>query len=75
MTALIVAKILYRQTLIKYAENIKRMNVRTKDALHIACSVYSKSDYLITVDKKLFNLKLNDIRIISPLVFINEIEK
>ncbi|MDR0605528.1 MAG: hypothetical protein LBG80_14610 [Bacteroidales bacterium] len=51
------------------------MNVRTKDALHIACSVYSKSDYLITVDKKLFNLKLNDIRIISPLVFINEIEK
>jgi predicted nucleic acid-binding protein len=61
--------------IIEYAENLKKWNVRTKDALHIACSVYSKSDYLITVDRKLFNLKLNDIRIISPLVFINELEE
>jgi hypothetical protein len=28
-----------------------------KDALHIACSVYLKSDYLITVDKQLYNLR------------------
>ncbi|MDR3147545.1 MAG: hypothetical protein LBU00_04110 [Treponema sp.] len=49
--------------------------LRTKDALHIACSVYTDSDYLITTDKQLFNLKLDDIRIINPLTFINELEE
>ncbi|MCL2206432.1 MAG: PIN domain-containing protein [Treponema sp.] len=61
-------------TIIEYAEKLKNLNVRTKDALHIACSVYTDSDYLITTDKHLFNLKLDDIRIISPLAFLNEVE-
>ena len=60
--------------IIGYAESLKAMNIRTKDALHIACSVFAKSDYFITVDKRLFNLKLKDIKIISPLNFINELE-
>jgi len=62
--------------IIEYAENLKRhSNVRTKDALHIACSVYTDCDYLITTDKQLFNLKLDDIKIINPLTFLNEIEE
>jgi predicted nucleic acid-binding protein len=62
--------------IIEYAENIKKItNIRTKDALHIACSVYANSDYLVTTDRQLFNLKLNDIKIINPLVFLNEIEE
>ena len=61
--------------IIKYAENLKIKNIRTKDALHIACSVYTNADYLITTDKQLFNLRLNDIRIINPLTFINELEE
>ncbi len=60
--------------IIKYAENLCRKNIRAKDALHIACSVYTKSDYLITTDKQLFNLKVDDMRIINPLAFLNEIE-
>jgi predicted nucleic acid-binding protein len=60
--------------IIRYAENLKIKNIRTKDALHIACSVYTNSDYLITTDKQLFNLNLNDIKIINPLTFINELE-
>ena len=63
------------EKIIKYAENLKKLNVRTKDALHIACSVYANSDYLITTDKQLFNLKLDDIKIINPLNFLNEIER
>ena len=62
------------EKIIEYAETIKKLNIRTKDALHIACSVYTNSDYLITVDKQLFNLKLNDIKIINPLSFMNELE-
>jgi hypothetical protein len=58
--------------IIEYAENLKERNIRTKDALHIACCVYANSDYFVTTDKQLFNLKLDDIKIINPLTFINE---
>jgi predicted nucleic acid-binding protein len=61
--------------IIKYAEDLKNRNIRTKDALHIACSVYTDSDYLVTTDKQLFNLRINDIRIINPLTFISEQEE
>jgi predicted nucleic acid-binding protein len=61
--------------IIEYAEKLKTKNIRTKDALHIACSVYTHSDYFITTDKQLFNLKLDDIKIINPLTFINELEE
>jgi predicted nucleic acid-binding protein len=61
--------------IIEYAENLKKLNLRTKDALHIACSVYTDSDYFITTDKQLFNLKLDDIRIINPMTFLNEMEE
>ena len=60
--------------IIEYAENLKKKNIRTKDALHIACSVYTKSNYFITTDRQLFNLKLNDIRIINPMTLLNEKE-
>ena len=63
------------EQIIEYAENLQRhSNIRTKDALHIACSVYACSDYLITTDRQLYNLKFNDMRIINPLGFINEVE-
>jgi len=63
------------EEIIKYAESLEKYNIRTKDALHIACSVYTKSDYLITTDRHLYNLNFNDIRIINPLTFLNEVEE
>ncbi|MCL2441253.1 MAG: PIN domain-containing protein [Treponema sp.] len=62
------------EEIIKYAEGLERYNIRTKDALHIACSIYTKSDYLITTDRHLYNLNFNNIRIINPLSFLNEVE-
>ena len=61
--------------IIEYAENLKKLNLRTKDALHIACSIYTNTDYFITTDKQLFNLKLDDIKIINPMTFLNETEE
>jgi len=63
------------EEIINYTENLKKYNLRTKDALHIACGVYTGSDYFITTDKQLYNLKFNDIRIINPLTFLNEAEE
>lgn len=73
-----IAKIhcLENNEIITHAENIKsHYGIRTKDALHIACGVYTKSDYLVTTDKQLFNLKLSDIKIINPLAFFDETEE
>jgi hypothetical protein len=61
--------------ILKYAETLKTMNIRTKDALHIACSVYANSDYFITTDRQLFKLTLHEIKIVNPLSFINELEE
>jgi len=63
------------EKIIEYAERLYDKNVRTKDALHIACSVYTNSDYFLTTDKHLYNLKLDEIKIINPLTFINEVEE
>ena len=61
--------------ILAYAENLKNMNVRTKDALHIACGVYSGSDYFITTDKRLLKLKLHEIKIVNPITFIDDLEE
>jgi predicted nucleic acid-binding protein len=58
--------------IINYAEKLKKLNVRTKDALHIACAVYTNVDYFITTDKKLFKLKLDEINTINPTTFLVE---
>ena len=72
-----VAKIhcLENNDIIEYAEKLKEKNIRTKDALHIACSVYSGSDYFITTDRQLYRLKLNDIEIVNPLTFLGKAEE
>ena len=62
------------EEVIECAEKIKKLNIRTKDALHIACGIYTNSDYLITTDKKLFNLRMDNLKIINPLTFLNEME-
>jgi len=61
--------------IIEYAEKLKKLNIRTKDALHIACGVNANSDYFITTDKQLLNIQLDDIRIINPLSFLNAVEE
>ena len=63
------------EKIIEYAEILNKINIRTKDALHIACSVYTNSDYFITTDKQLYNLRLDGIKIINPLTFLNEVEE
>ena len=49
-----------------YMEN----GLRQKDAAHIACAVYGKGDYFITVDKKILNKPIKDITIVDPIDFL-----
>jgi predicted nucleic acid-binding protein len=64
------------EQIIEYATNLQlQSNIRTKDALHIACSVYTHADYFITTDKQLYNLKCSDRGILNPMVCLNELEE
>jgi predicted nucleic acid-binding protein len=40
-------------------EIMDKCNIRVKDALHLACAIYSKSDFFITCDDKLIK-KINN---------------
>ncbi len=69
------AKILCEENteIITFAEHLLAKGVKVKDALHIACAVEAKADYLLTTDKRLLNTKLAEIEIINPLMFIDKI--
>lgn len=60
--------------IIEIALRIEDRGIKPKDALHIACAIYTESDYFITTDKKLLNKRIDEIKIINPIDFIRELE-
>ena len=46
------------------------LNIREKDALHLACAIQSKADCFITTDKKILNKKVKEIDILNPIDFV-----
>jgi len=45
--------------------------VRSKDALHLACSIAAKCNYFITTDRELIKKsKIKDVAVISPIDFV-----
>ena len=59
------------------AKNYMKLGLKHKDAIHLACAVKHKCDYLITTDKK-FNNKnvlVQGIEIVNPISFILETEE
>jgi len=49
--------------------------IKTFDALHIACAVYAGCDYYLTTDKKLLNTPISEIKVVCPIIFVNETEE
>ena len=60
--------------IINIAGIAKNNGLKTKDALHMACAIVAKCDYLITTDSKFLKYVDNRIKIISPIEFIVEME-
>ncbi|MDR2555486.1 MAG: hypothetical protein LBC64_08680 [Fibromonadaceae bacterium] len=56
--------------IVKQAKNLTSMNIKKKDALHIACALYAKCQYFLTTDLKLLNKKVDGISIINPVDFL-----
>ena len=54
------------------AKKIMNYGIKSKDALHISCAIESKSDYFITTDDIILRkYKIGEIKVCSPIEFIN----
>jgi predicted nucleic acid-binding protein len=71
-----VVDIDYSENNVKIANDIRRknINIRVKDSIHLACSIEAKCDYFITTDEKLLKKFVDNIIIINPLNFIQQLE-
>lgn len=59
---------------VSFAEKLIGVGAKAKDALHISCAVYAGCKYFLTTDKKLLNIDITEINIVSPIDFLNEME-
>ena len=56
------------------AAEIETTGIKHKDACHVACAIYTGCDYFLTTDDRLLKYKTDEISIMSPIEFINEME-
>jgi predicted nucleic acid-binding protein len=54
-----------------------RLGVKAKDALHIACAIEGKAEYLLTTDDMLLNklVGFKELVVINPVNFIPILEE
>ncbi|MBP3796266.1 MAG: hypothetical protein J6I46_00645 [Ruminococcus sp.] len=60
--------------IINKAREIMQTGVKTKDAIHVSCAIFAKAEYFLTTDVRLLKYKSNEIKIMNPIDFINELE-
>jgi predicted nucleic acid-binding protein len=54
------------------ANEIMKCGIKSKDALHISCAMEAKCDFFITTDDDILKkYKSGDIKVCSPIEFIN----
>jgi predicted nucleic acid-binding protein len=63
--------------LLARARDLERLGFRGKDALHIACAIAARCDYLLTTDDQLLHRAdaVADVRIVNPATFVLEYER
>ena len=63
--------------ILENAKEYMKLGLKHKDAIHLACAVKHKCDYLITTDKKFKNKNnlVKEIEIVNPMTFILETEE
>ncbi|AEF83105.1 type II toxin-antitoxin system VapC family toxin [Leadbettera azotonutricia] len=60
------------ETILLNAGELMEQKLRSKDALHIASSIYAACDYFITTDKKILNKNIRGIAVVNPITFVEE---
>lgn len=60
--------------ILSFAESLAAKGIKAFDALHISCAVAAECEYYLTTDKKLLNSSIPEIKIVSPVTFVDEME-
>lgn len=58
----------------KKASKIMKTGVKFKDACHVASAIYAKCEYFISTDVRLLKYHTNEIKMVTPIEFITEME-
>ena len=61
--------------IIQISNDIMKIGLKPKDALHIACAIEADCTFFITTDGKILNKPINQIVVINPVDFINFMEE
>ena len=60
----------YSEEVAQRANQLMQLGLRQMDASHIACAILSQTDYFLTVDKKVLNKSIKEIKFLNPIDFI-----
>ena len=66
--------VIENESIIALAEDLTRLGLKTKDAIHVACAAEADCDYFLTTDVGILKKDIDVIKIINPLDFIRETE-
>jgi predicted nucleic acid-binding protein len=70
-----VVEIKENKKILKMANKLKEIGLRSKDTLHISCAISAGCKYFLTTDDKILNKNnsIKEITIIDPIGFIKEV--
>ncbi len=57
------------------AQDIMSTGIKFKDACHVASAIFAGCDYFISTDKRLLRYKSEEIKLVSPVEFLEEVRK
>ena len=60
----------FDENILQKSKELIKLNIREKDALHLACAMRAKADCFITTDKKILNKNLKNPDILNPIDFV-----
>jgi predicted nucleic acid-binding protein len=60
------------EDIVARAKDYEAVGFKPKDALHIACAIEMKADYLLTTDKGILTKSDEELEIINPIDFVRK---
>lgn len=57
------------------AESIRLTGAKDMDAFHVACAIFSESDFFITTDDRVLKFQSEKVEIVTPVEFIRRMEE
>jgi len=54
------------------AKALMQLGLKQADAAHLACAISTNADYFITTDKKVLRTKVEGIKVVNPIAFVQE---